>query len=384
MVVGRSRDANPERLPPVRHPRIMAAMDEPGAVGNFRSGGRTSRQAIADELRRRIREGVYPPGSRIPTQVALAGEFGISSVTLQRAIDQLAEFGLVEPRGRLGTFVCAAERGGGNVALVFADQPNQGSWNRFLGNVRRSGESCTAGALRYRPYFIDQSRSGCPAAQQLLADATAGALDGLVFVFAPWYLDERLFALPLPRLIIGGVEGADARYRATLLRFAWDTVRDQVLAGFVRAGCRRLASLHPRHGGWDLAAKARAAGLETRAEWHLPFLVDSTSAACARTVAHLLCSRPAAERPDCLLVEDDNLVPHATAGVLDAGLAPGDITVAAHANFPDVTRAAFPCQRYGLDVDQIVATALAEIAVLAAGGPLRTVEVAAVFRGDAR
>ena len=52
---------------------------------------------------------------------------------------------------------------------------------------------------------------------------------------------------------------------------------------------------------------------------------------------------PAHDRPDALVITDDNLVPAATAGVLAAGRrVPADLEVVAHANFPHVTPSAVP------------------------------------------
>lgn len=56
-------------------------------------------------LRARIESGEYPAGRKIPTLLDLQAEFGLSSMTVRRAIKVLAGEGLVHPvRGR-GTFV---------------------------------------------------------------------------------------------------------------------------------------------------------------------------------------------------------------------------------------------------------------------------------------
>ena len=356
----------------------MGTMDDAGP----RRTGRGSRHTIAEALRQRILDGTYPPGSRIPTHRALAEEFGISSVTLQRAIDRLAEFGLVEARGSLGTFVPATvSAAGGVIALVFHDQPNEGSWNRFLATLQRSAEALgTERSLRFRPYFMDHGRATCASAKRLYADAASGVLAGIAFVCPPWYLDPRLCELPLPRVVIGGNDDEFTRYRATTLHFVSATVRHHLLCGFAAAGRRRLAVLRPS-GIWeDHTVEAAAVGLELRPAWNLAFPVDPVSAVSARTVTHLLCSRSAPDRPDCLLIEDDNLVPHVTAGIVDAGLLPVDIALAAHANFPDVTRSAVPCLRYGYDAARLLDLVLTEIPLLAAGQPPRAIEVVADLR----
>ncbi len=62
---------------------------------------------IEENIRQRIRAGVYLPGSRIPTDLELVEEFGASRLTVARGMNALAGQGWVErTRGR-GTFVSA-------------------------------------------------------------------------------------------------------------------------------------------------------------------------------------------------------------------------------------------------------------------------------------
>lgn len=64
-------------------------------------------QSISERLRAEIAEGLYPPGSRLPTEAALAARFGVNRHTLRRAIAALAEAGFVTPRRGAGVFVAA-------------------------------------------------------------------------------------------------------------------------------------------------------------------------------------------------------------------------------------------------------------------------------------
>ncbi len=67
---------------------------------------------IEEEVRQRIRTGVYRPGSQIPTDLELVEEFGASRLTVARGMNALARQGWIErTRGR-GTFVCATLPGG--------------------------------------------------------------------------------------------------------------------------------------------------------------------------------------------------------------------------------------------------------------------------------
>lgn len=59
------------------------------------------------QLIEQIRDGQLPPGSRLPTVRRLAGDLGIAPNTVARAYRELETEGLIEGRGRAGTFVLA-------------------------------------------------------------------------------------------------------------------------------------------------------------------------------------------------------------------------------------------------------------------------------------
>ena len=55
----------------------------------------------------RVRDRVYAPGTLIPAEAALAEEFGCARATVNRALRELAEAGIVERRRKAGTRVVA-------------------------------------------------------------------------------------------------------------------------------------------------------------------------------------------------------------------------------------------------------------------------------------
>jgi DNA-binding GntR family transcriptional regulator len=67
-------------------------------------------QSVAQELKRRIRERVYPPGTRIPTEGELVREFKVSAITVRRALRDLTAEGLLFGRQGLGVFVTDTRR----------------------------------------------------------------------------------------------------------------------------------------------------------------------------------------------------------------------------------------------------------------------------------
>ena len=67
--------------------------------------GQSRYAALAAAMRARIVAGEWPPGSAIPAEQTLAGEHGVALGTMRRALDLLAEQGLVERIHGRGTFV---------------------------------------------------------------------------------------------------------------------------------------------------------------------------------------------------------------------------------------------------------------------------------------
>jgi len=83
---------------------------------------------IHAELRNRITSGRWPAGSPLPPQRDLAGEFGVSIMTLRQALQLLADEGLVAARHGSGTYVAARyEYDLGHLRSFAADLAGQGA-----------------------------------------------------------------------------------------------------------------------------------------------------------------------------------------------------------------------------------------------------------------
>ena len=78
--------------------------------GSLRPAGRQTLntwQSVQAEVLRRIRTGRWAAGQLIPTEHQLAEELGCARATINRALTQLAEDGIVQRRRRVGTRVAA-------------------------------------------------------------------------------------------------------------------------------------------------------------------------------------------------------------------------------------------------------------------------------------
>lgn len=66
---------------------------------------RSRYEQVADHLRKAIKSGKYAPGEMLPSQPALAREFGLAQTSITRAIGLLKQEGLVQVEGGRGATV---------------------------------------------------------------------------------------------------------------------------------------------------------------------------------------------------------------------------------------------------------------------------------------
>jgi GntR family transcriptional regulator, histidine utilization repressor len=72
------------------------------------ANGKTSFRDVKESVLRRIRDRTWPPGTIMPGEVELAGEFGCARATVNRAMRELAEEGILDRKRKAGTRVNAA------------------------------------------------------------------------------------------------------------------------------------------------------------------------------------------------------------------------------------------------------------------------------------
>ena len=141
---------------------------------------------IERALRERIESGLYSPGSRLPGLRAIAKEFGVTAMTVKRAIDVLQTEGMVEGLPRSGIIVRprADWRGADEVSLegsrliglVAFDTLVSPYWSAAVGGIERrlSDES-------YHLVLGNSSHSAERAIQYVRSLKQKG-IDGLIYV----------------------------------------------------------------------------------------------------------------------------------------------------------------------------------------------------------
>jgi GntR family transcriptional regulator len=82
----------------------------PSRHSSLTETGRFLYRSVSSALRQRMDAGLYKPGARIPTVGELAVEFGVSTITVRRAIRDLSLEGRLTSRQGLGVFVAKHHR----------------------------------------------------------------------------------------------------------------------------------------------------------------------------------------------------------------------------------------------------------------------------------
>ncbi len=330
---------------------------------------------LAAVLRQDIVGGKLLPGTRLPTRTDLARQYCTTKVTIQRAMDLLVADGLVTARVGDGTFV--AERNealGLPAALVLAGRQPVGR-SRFLEALTWEAERLQRSGKNLITYSIEAG-DGRAALDELTKRVLDHKVAGLIFTLDTFaFRGTPLLDEPhIPRVRIGceqcGVVGLEVDQSSRAF-----TMYEPVLEAFARRGHRRIALLRNAQYPGELAedpfvALAARFGLDVK-PWWVQGVPAFEVPDHAERIAQLLMQGDAAHRPDALFIADDNLVPHATRGLLGAGLrVPEDVEVVAHANFPWPTDCHVPARRIGSDIGRVLVRALDGIEALRGGRPL--------------
>ena len=354
------------------------------------SGPAVKHDEIVGSLRQRIIDGIYLPGSQLPTRAKLETSFDASSVTIQRALDSLVEDGFVVPRGRNGTFVAPRPPHLSHYGVVFPYRPKKGKrWPPFWQAIANEAAVLNRGGTKKLSLFYDvedQIHSDATDYRELLDSVVKQRLAGLFFVVDPIQLSNTpVVQFPgLPRVTICDHKPKDVM-RAIVL--STESQFRKSLAYFSSRGRRLLAVLGVSRivGAYEslLPRLLKEYDMESRPYWIQGIDLDCTET--ARNCIHLLMHRGQDVRPDALYIADDNFIEHASAGLIEAAVrVPHDLEVVAHCNFPWLTPSKLPVKRVGFDARTVLATALSLIDGLRRSDnvPQRT-QVEAVLDDDA-
>ena len=319
---------------------------------------------ISQHLRQQIVRGELPPGAQLPKRVELERQFAVSPLTLQRALSSLIEDGFVYAKTGQGTFVASNPPHLSRYGLIFPFHPNgRDPWSNYYTALNNEALGLQkADPAKLAIYYGLELPENRFERDKLIADVESHRLAGLVFVSTP----VNFRGTPLldePRIARVAVM-RNAGFGIPQIRLDGEAFSTKALDYLASRGRKRVAIINSATMApdWmdDFRQNVAQRGMSTHPFWIQG--VHTIGAEWARNVVHLMFQGSPETRPDALFISDDNLVPHATAGLLAAGVTvPEQADVVAHSNFPWPTASVVPVKRLGFDARQVLRLCLESI-----------------------
>jgi DNA-binding transcriptional regulator YhcF (GntR family) len=333
---------------------------------------------IVDRLKKEIIRGTVLPGQRLPTRVKLERRFNTTPVTLNRAMQVLMKEGFVKARMGSGTHVAPHPPHLSLYALAFPFESLQGV-SRFYEALRDEAAKLKTDERRVSAFYGIASHVDVEDYQRLLESVRAQRLAGLIFAGNPY----QLTGSPLIRdrgLLRTAIMSPDGHFPFPTVypdindflpkAFDYLASRGRKRVAVVVLGASSRVEFEPVH---DLASQR---GLILRSHWLQAAFPGAKD--WARQSAMLLLHQAQTERPDAIVITDDNLVGGFTEGIRDSGIPvvgvdeprrtacgergrTSDLEVVAQANFPYPTPSAVPAKRLGINISQLLAICLERI-----------------------
>lgn len=219
-----------------------SCMDESAPSSSTRSERNPLYAQAANEIRRRITGGAYPPASRLPTQTEFAKELGVSQITIRRAISELVEEGLLMSRPGSGTYVMSADTEPQStttqdVACIFEDVAD--GYPLVKPVVKAIGEQCRRLSYGLRMIELPGVLASWEEVAERLSRPIAGAL-----MFSPMsvHLLSLLQRRAIPYVVMQN-EVADGISHSVTTNYVAATIL--ACRRLIDRGCRRLVIVTP-------------------------------------------------------------------------------------------------------------------------------------------
>lgn len=341
------------------------------------------RQALLEMLRQQIVSGAYQPGTRIPSRRELQQQHRTSLVTVQAALDQLANDGfLLVNRGKAGTFVHESPPHLCRYALVFTIPFRHTLWwSQILEALHNEALAYRDDAKRHFVVYFIGGSDGRADQARLLEDIQAHRFAGILF--APTLETLQILATPdVPVVPMLSVCIGPGKH---FIAFDPQSFMRKSLAYLAARGRRRICVMNyngTAANQYNWQAVADEFGILIEDSYFLSVGVYN-GGWMRKTLALMLRACPH-DFPDGIIITDDNLVPETTEALLEFGInVPETVDVVAHGNYPWLTPSAVPCRRLGYDIHALLHQAIENMIAIRMGEPIPTLtDLCALFEEE--
>lgn len=312
---------------------------------------------LMGDLKAQITSGELPAGARLPARLDLCATYGMSSVTVQKAVRRLVAEGFLVTRARGGTFVAPRLQHLDSLALVYPVAPAKVGSSPYFRSLEAAARMIEAqGTWRLPRYYHVYWEGDEAESERLRADIFGSRLAGAIYANLPSHLFARPW-WPKVRLTQLAVSATDKASEIPILHLDYRSFCAAACQRLRAQGRRRVAALQlgaRASFGQQLAAAATAHGLE-----HDPCWCQSATPESVQQCVSLLLSPRMRGRPDALIVADDTLLPGVLATLSSLPWqVPRELGLVTLANFPEPLAAPPFVQRVGFDQLALLETAI--------------------------
>lgn len=324
------------------------------------------RRSLLDFIREQVHSGVWGPGEKLPPRLWFEREFQASPCTVQDAFSILLEDGVLVAEGRRGTRVCDAPPHLTRYGMVLCRPENLYIRSLLLAaeELRRTEKRNIVSYVDL-DLMVDQEDH-----RRLMHDLEHRTLAGLFFATVP----HRLLGTPiltapgLPRVMRGGDRPEPVSYPGivpidTATR---EDTASAALAEMAAAGVRSTALLLGGDGPVPKLVAHVRKELDRRGVSCPPELLhfcNPQSPSYVESIARLIFSDANRLRPEAIFIGDDNFLPYAIRGMVEAMGEAGArrIRIYSSANVPVPEPVDFPVRYFPMDTLALLRRAIAEI-----------------------
>lgn len=348
----------------------------------------TIHESMLTTFRSAIVGGSLKPGARLPIRTELEKQFGVSRMTVQKALDRLTQDGFVRSRGHLGTFVTEYPPCFHRYGIVFNTSPGDHTWGGYRDALLGVAEEFNHPPEREVTCYFGVDREGSGEYASLLDDIESKRLAGLLFTTGPWNLTKSpvVSQKHIPAMMVASRQlDSGPLEHLSVLHIDRTSLMEMAVATLAGKGCKRPAVLIGE--GYDLALPRLLGALKKQDLPYVPAHLQGVSTnycALAEHVTQLWMQLSPDLRPDGLFVADDNLADWACSGLRHAGVQPNsDLPVMVACNFPDRAVADLAVDRIGFDLRSLVRQFIESSDARRSGKPNPTeISLSAVLEAD--
>ncbi len=315
---------------------------------------------IYNELCAWIIQGKYKEGEQLPARREMEEIFSTTPNTIHKAFENLISNGYVTVKPNKGTFVSKYLPNLYNYAVLIRSREDSPGWVNYWNVIRHVSEE-----LRETSPFRFSLLSGIDKDyerarfKKLISAMESNVYGGLIFLFDPAIVKDTplLNNKSIPKVGLG-----EHHYQGIPSLCNDNRVFVSKALGYLKERKRkRIAIIMPAGAKTESVQHfiASVKGIGAVTDDYMIQSINHSHLEWGKNLIHLLLKTEKNQRPDGLIITDDNFIDPISEGILKTGIQVGrDIDIVAHANFPLLRPAILPMKRLGFNVRHTINVAL--------------------------